>query len=182
MIYTVLQAASKLKVSKQSMYAKLKLTQYKDKVMMKQGQTVITEELFKLIENDMILNNKFTDINTDKDTTETPQQPQMLEDITFDEDTVKLNQELVNALLQQLKEKDKQLENYSERMKQLIELNKNSQILLKDKPQENILLLEEHFQDLDTKLEEVKENMRQRKDLQKSKGFFNKLFRGTNED
>lgn len=69
----------------------------------------------------------------------------MLEDITFGEDTVKLNQELVSALLQQLKEKNKQLENYSGRMKQLIELNKNNQILLKDKPQENILLLEEHF-------------------------------------
>jgi len=36
----------------------------------------------------------------------------MLEDITFDEDIVKLNQELVSALLQQLKEKSKQLENY----------------------------------------------------------------------
>lgn len=75
MIYTVLQAAGKLKVSKQSMYAKLKLTQYKEKVIVKQGQTVITEELFKLIKNDMILNNKFTDINTGKDTAEAPEQP-----------------------------------------------------------------------------------------------------------
>jgi len=87
MIYTVLQAEGKLKVSKQSMYAKLKLTQYKDKVMVKQGQIVITEELFKLIKNDMIFNNKFTDINNGKDTVEAPEQPQMLEDITFDEDT-----------------------------------------------------------------------------------------------
>jgi hypothetical protein len=178
MVYTVLEASSKLKISKQSMYAKLKLTQYKDKVMMKQGQTVITDELFKLIENDMILNNKFTNIDTDKTTTEQAEQPNKLGDVMLDEDTVKLNQELVSALLEQLKEKDKQLENYSERMKQLIDLNKNSQILLREKPKQDILLLEEHFQDLDTKLEEVKENMQQRKEEQQQhKSIFSKMFK-----
>lgn len=59
----------------------------------------------------------------------------------------------------------------SERMKQLIDLNKNSQILLREKSKQDIIPLEEHFQDLDIKLEEVNENMRKEKTNRSLKDF-----------
>ncbi len=93
---------------------------------------------------------------------------------------LQLNKQL-NVKDLQLNAKDLQINNLNERLKQALELNRNSQVLLKDKPHEDILLLEEHFQELDTKLEEVKENMQHRKEHQKSKGFFNKIFGGTDK-
>ena len=264
MLYTVLEVATKLHVSKQAIYGKLKLSDYKDKTTMQHGQTMIGEDLVNLIKDNLKITNKFTDTKTQETTSEQQKienvipnnesvrlnqelltllkdqlkendnsnvtdkftrtktqkatgEQQNTENVILNDESVKLNQELLTLLKDQLKEKDNQLKvkdnqlkekdlqfnnqlsakelqisnqlnakdlqinNLNERLKQSLELNRNSQVLLKDKPHEDILLLEEHFQDLDTKLEEVKENMQQRKDQQKSKGFFNKLFHGTEE-
>ena len=89
-----------------------------------------------------------------------------------------LNKELFNTLLQQLNEKDLQIN-------ALHKIVENSQVLLKEKPQQDILQLEEHFQDLDTKLMDIKEQMLQRKDqeqkahyeVEEKKGWFNKILR-----
>lgn len=49
---------------------------------------------------------------------------------------------------------------------------------LRQQPQQEIEALEAHFQDLDTKLEEVKENMIHRKEHQEqSKGFLSRFFK-----
>ena len=74
----------------------------------------------------------------------------------------------------QLDSKNKLIFEYNERMKQSLELTKNSQILQLRQPQD-IKQLEEHFQDLDTRLQQVKENMIERKE-QQQKGFFSKMF------
>ena len=89
-----------------------------------------------------------------------------------------LNKELFNTLLQQLNEKDLQIN-------ALHKIVENSQVLLKEKPQQDILQLEEHFQDLDTKLMDIKEQMLQRKDqeekaqheVEDKKNWFNKILR-----
>jgi len=77
----------------------------------------------------------------------------------------------------QLNVKDLQINNLNERLKQSLELNRNSQVLLKDKPHEDILLLEEHFQNLDDKLEEVKNKMSDRKEQQEKKSFLTRIFK-----
>lgn len=82
-----------------------------------------------------------------------------------------------NQLENQLNIKDGQIGNLNERLKQSLELNKNSQILQLKQPQD-IKLLEEHFQELDTKLEEVKNKMSGRKDKQEHKSIFSKMFKG----
>ena len=169
MLYTVLEVATKLHVSKQAIYGKLKLSDYKDKTTMKHGQTMIGEDLVNLIKDNLKINNKFTDTNTQKATGER----QKSENSILDDESVNINQELLTMLKEQLrgkddqlKEKDKQLEekdlkftnqliakdiqidNYSERLEEAHKLIENNQILLREKPKQDILLLEEHFQEL----------------------------------
>ena len=179
MLYTVQQVASKLNVSKVTIYNKVKLNEFKDKIVIKQGQAMITEDLLNLIKDTLKLTNSFNtneNTSTSGEAQEATEEPQSADDITIDDSVVNMNKELLNALLDQLKEKDKQIEELNERLKQEQELNKNNQVLQLRQPQD-IKALEEHFQDLDTKLEEVKGNMIHRKEQQdQPKGFFSKIF------
>ena len=171
MLYTVEEISELIGLSKVSIYRKLKLKDIALCTSRNHGVTYVTEEGLMLIkDNSKVISDTSKEVNNDINNTLSN------EYIATDTDEITLKDDYILTLKSQLKEKDKQLENYSERMKQLIDLNKNSQILLKDKPQQDIFLLEEHFQELDTKLEEVKENMQQRKD-QQSKGLFSKLFK-----
>lgn len=86
----------------------------------------------------------------------------------------------LKSLKEQMQTKDIQISEANERLKQAHKLIENNQILLKDKPKQDIFLLEEHFQDLDTKLEEVKNKMADRKEQQNKKSFFSKMFKRTN--
>ncbi|MGL5086420.1 MAG: hypothetical protein ACRC68_12005, partial [Clostridium sp.] len=93
------------------------------------------------------------------------------EEIAVDEDDlINFNKELINGLLNQLNEKDKQIA-------ELHKLIENSQVLLKEekKSNQNQLLLEEHFKEVDQKLQSI---MREKMDNKKSekKNFF-KFFR-----
>ena len=104
------------------------------------------------------------------------------DEVATDTEGFNINEELFNMLKDQLKEKDnqlnmmdKQLQESNERLKQAHNLIENNQVLLKAKPQQNVLQLEEHFQDLDNKLIEIKDKM-QKKD-QDHKGLFQKLFK-----
>ena len=191
MLYTVPEVAHKLHVSNQSIYAKLKRNEYKDKIVLKHGQTFIDDQLFKLIYDNMKVANKFVnDIDI-----EPPKQSQNIDDVALDDESTNMNKELFNLLRSQLEKSDAQLKekdlqfnnqliakdiqinNLNERLKQEQELNKNNQILLKDKPQQDIFLLEEHFQDLDIKLEEVKNKMSDRKEQNEKKSLFSKIFK-----
>ena len=169
MLYTIPQVASLLNVSKQSIYVKLKLPLYSDKIIINHNQTMVDDVLLKLIQDNL----RFT-VSSDSEPLEEQSSP---EELALDDETININQELLSILKNQLKEKDDQLrekdlqftkqliakdiqiDEYSERLKQAHKLIENNQILLKEKPKQDVLLLEEHFQDLDTKLEEVKIKM-----------------------
>jgi len=196
MLYTVLEVANKLHVSKQAIYGKLKLSDYKDKTIMKHGQTMIGEELVNLIKDNLKITNKFTDTSIQ----ETIENQINAESAMDDDESVNINQELLTMLKEQLKVKDNQLKqkneqmekkdlqftnqliakdiqinNYSERLKQAHKLIENNQILLKEKPKQELMLLEEHFQELDSKLMDIKQDMQERKEPQK--GLFKRIFR-----
>ncbi len=68
-----------------------------------------------------------------------------------------------------MREKDKQIE-------ELINLNKNNQILLKQQQDKEInqKLLEDHFQEVDEKLMDLRERMDEKKKSKKKFGFFSK--------
>ena len=103
--------------------------------------------------------------------TEKPQNKIIDDDDDDDDDAVSINKELLNALLEQLKVKDIQLNEFNERLKQEQELNKNNQVLQLRQPQ--MKQLEEHFELLDEKLMNIREKM----DIKETKkGFLKRMF------
>jgi len=186
MLYDVEQVSVKLNVSKQAIYSKLKMKDYKDRTLIKQGKTYIDEELFKLIQDNIkvksILNN-YDNIKLQEDVGDA----EKAQDTILYDDLVNMNKDLIKTLIEQLKVKDVQIQELqiqihelNERLKQEQKLVENSQILLRDKPQ-NIEALEEHFIEFDSKLINIQEQMEQRKEqykqTQKATGFFSKIFK-----
>ena len=83
-----------------------------------------------------------------------------------DETIVKLNDVAVNCLVEQLKEKDKQIQ-------ELHRLIENSQILLKQEQKncESQMQLEEHFKEVDKKLEALKDKMEHKREKKRFSFF-----------
>ena len=74
------------------------------------------------------------------------------------------NEDMLKVILDQLKEKDKQIQ-------ELLTLNKNNQILLREEKGFNKEILEEHFKEVDIKLLELREKMNT-KNKKKKWNFF----------
>ena len=178
MLYSVVEVSESVGLSKQSIYKKLKAKELQNNITKKQGVTYINEVGFNLIRNGLKSNLEGLNGLNDEKVDNTL-------NACFTDSTANLNvnQELLNLLKDQLTQKDVQLKTkdiqLDEKDNQIHDLHKlieNSQVLLKDKPNQDILQLEEHFQELETKLEVVKENMNERK-LQHHESIFNKFFK-----
>ncbi|EGT3604464.1 hypothetical protein [Clostridium perfringens] len=165
MLRYVDEVAKELKVSKTTIYNKLKLKEFKYKVIKKQGKSMIDEELFNLIKDSL----KVKDGVEYKDYIE-ENKDEVKSEIAMDrEDSFNLNKSLIDTLITQLEEKDKQIA-------ELHKLIENNQVLLK-KEQEtkiNILELEDHFKEVDNKLSSIRDKINQRKE---KKTFFKSLFK-----
>lgn len=160
MLRSIEEVAIQLGVSKTSIYNKLKLKEYKSRVVKKHGKSMVDDELLNLIQDGLKLKSKVENQKNEKSAKQ---------EIAIDEDGLfNFNQELIRNLIEQLKEKDKQIE-------ELINLNKNNQVLLKQQQDKEInqKLLEDHFQEVDKKLIELKEKMELRNSKRKF-GFWNK--------
>lgn len=169
MLRDVGEVAKELKVSKTAIYNKLKLKEFKCKIVKKQGKSMIDNELFNLIKDSLKVKNEVEYkefIYKNKN--------QVKSEVAIDiEDDFNLNKSLIDTLIAQLEEKDKQIA-------ELHKLIENNQILLK-KEQEtkiNILELEDHFKEVDNKLSLIKDKMNQRK---KKKSFFKNFFKKSKE-
>lgn len=160
-MYSVDEVASKLNVSNVTIYAKLK--KHEDKVVLKNGKKYVDEELFNLIKDSLKLKTNFTT----KENEDNSSMNETAATSTQDEDLININKELVNVLIKQLEEKDKAIQ-------ELINLNKNSQVLLKQDQDKDIKLLEQHFKEVDLKLMDLKENMQVKT---KSKFSFKSIFK-----
>ena len=165
MLRYVDEVAKELKVSKTTIYNKLKLKEFKYKVIKKQGKSMIDEELFNLIKDSL----KVKDGVEYKDYIE-ENKDEVKSEIAMDrEDSFNLNKSLIDTLITQLEEKDKQIA-------ELHKLIENNQVLLK-KEQEtkiNILELEDHFKEVDNKLSSIRDKINQRKE---KKTFFKSIFK-----
>lgn len=161
MLRTVEETSKELNVSKTAIYNKLKLKEFKDKIVKKQGVSMVDDTLFNLIKDSL----KFKQTVETEETNNT-ENPEIATDT---DDLINLNRELVNNLLEQLKEKDKQIEN----LHRLIE---NGQVLLKEEKHkaENQIYLLEHFQEVDTKLQDIREKMLEKKNKQ---SFLSRILR-----
>ena len=161
MLRTVEDVAIQLEVSKTTIYNKLKLNEYKNLIIKKQGKSMIDDTLFNLIKDSLKLKIKVENDGFKNDSNE---------EISMDEDNLlNLNKELISNLLAQLKEEDKQIA-------ELHKLIENSQILLKEeqKKSESQLYLAEHFEEVDQKLQDLREKMIEKSS--EKKGLLRKIF------
>lgn len=165
-MFTVEEVSKLLSVSKVTIYAKLK--KYGSKVVVKQGKKYVTEELLSLIKQELNLKEC---LKVENNTGAINQ-----EIATDRDDLINLNQDLINFLKQQLEEKDIQLREKDKQIEELINLNKNNQILLKQQQDKEInqKLLEDHFQEVDQKLMDLRDRMEEKKNSKKFFGFFSK--------
>ena len=150
MLRTVEETAIQLGVSKTTIYNKLKLKEYKSRIVKKQGKSMVDDSLFNLIQESLKVQNEVKNKEIENDVNA---------EISIDEDgLLNLNKELIDNLLEQLKEKDKQIS-------ELHRLIENSQILLKEeqKKSEQQLYLAEHFEEVDNKLQDLREKMEQKR-------------------
>lgn len=158
MLRSVDKVAVELGVSKTAIYNKLKLKEYEKLIVKKQGKSMVDDELFNLIKDNLrfktIVENEESDNNSNE------------EGAMDSTDSINFNKELIDSLLEQLREKDKQIG-------ELHKLIENSQVLLKEEQsnKKSQLLLEEHFQEVDQKLHDIKEKMELKKEAKK--GIFN---------
>ena len=162
-MYSVEEVAEQLGVSKVTIYAKLK--KHDDMVVLKQGKKYVPEELLSLIKSELNLKEKlkFKDIDNGDNQVNT----------NDDGDLIKLNKALNECLINQIAEKDRQIAQMQKTIDELINLNKNSQVLLKqeqDKEKSKTLQLEQHFAEVDEKLMDLREKMETKK--QTKKNFF----------
>lgn len=169
-MFTVEEVSKLLSVSKVTIYAKLK--KHESKVVVKQGKKYVTEELLSLIKQELNLKECLKDnlkVENDKEVVN--------QEIATDrDDLINLNKDLINILKEQLLEKDLQLKEKDKQIEELINLNKNNQILLKQQQDKeiNTRLLEDHFQEVDEKLMDLRERMDEKKKSKKKFGFFSK--------
>ena len=155
MLRTVEETAIQLGVSKTTIYNKLKMKEYKSKLVKKQGKSMVDDSLFNLIQEGLKVQNEVENKEIENDVNA---------ETSIDEDgLLNLNKELIDNLLEQLKEKDKQIS-------ELHKLIENSQILLKEeqKKSEQQLYLAEHFEEVDNKLQDLREKMEQKRNYRKS--------------
>lgn len=174
MFYTVAEIASKLNLSKVAIYNKLKLKEIEPYIVKKAGVTYVSEEGLNFIKEGL---NMFTTVKTED----------AIDDETQDTPTgFSGNKELINALnceiellWKQIAEKDLQLKAKDDQIYKLTQLVENGQVLLKDKGQQELLALEDHFAQVNASLIELRERIQQKKE---NKSGFMSMFKKKSTD
>lgn len=163
-MYDINQVAQLTGISKVSVYKKLKKLKGIEQYIVKELDKIyVLEEGVKLIKDSLQVNSKVkNDVCVECAISDG------CEDLT-------VNKRLINGLLKQLDEKDKQIQDLHQQIEELINLNKNNQVLLKQQQDKEVnqKLLEDHFQEVDKKLMDLKEKMELRNSKRKF-GFWNK--------
>lgn len=177
MLYTINEVSNLLNLSKGSIYKKLKLKELDGHISRKQGIIYIDEIGFNLIKDKTTANTlNFKDLNN-------KEIDYLFDDeIAVDKEDLSAKTEYINHLVaenqrlwSELKEKNLQLNTKDK-------LLENMQVLLKDRPKQELLLQEQHFKELDNKLIQAREKMQERKIQQEQKiqqekkGFLSKIF------
>ena len=162
MLRSIEEVAIQLGVSKTSIYNKLKLKEYKSRIVKKHGKSMVDEELFNLIKDSLKVENEVENQKNEKSVNE---------EIAMDRDGIfNLNQRLNIELIEQLKEKDKQIAELQRLLGESQKLIENNQILLKQQQDKEInqLMLEDHFKEFDEKLLDLKNKMDKKRKKDKS--------------
>ena len=178
MLYTINEVSNLINLSKGTIYKRLKLKELEGHVSKRQGTIYIDEIGFSLISDRIIdntndlknLNNKEIMYNLDND-------------IVVDKEDLSVETEYIDHLKSENKRLWSELQEKNLQLNAKDKLLENMQVLLKDKPKQELFLQEQHFKNLDNKLIHAREKMQERKIEQEKKieqgkkGFLNKIFR-----
>lgn len=158
-MYDISKVSELTGVSKVTIYKKIKkLKELEPFIVKKDDKTYILEGGLKLIKENLTINKK---LNYEVE------QEVAIEGISSD---LTIDKELIKMLTDQLKEKDIQIKEKDKQIAELHKLIENSQILLKEeqKKSEQQLYLAEHFEEVDNKLQDLREKMEQKRNEKKS--------------
>lgn len=163
-MYDINKVSELTGVSKVTIYKKIKkLKELEPFIVRKDDKIYILEDGLNLIKGQLTVNKK---VNSEIES------EVAIEGIATE---LTINKELINLLTEQLKEKDIQLKEKDKQIAELHKLIENSQILLKEeqKKTDQQLYLSEHFEEVDNKLQDLREKMEQKRN--DKKGLF-KIF------
>lgn len=176
MLRSVAEVSVLTGLSKVSIYNKIKLKEIEKYVVKNKGITYISDEGISLIVEGLNLNDdKLNGLNL--------QLKSEREDVAvsignnhfkeFKLELKELNKNYLNSLKSENEVLKKQLDEKDKQISELHRLIENNQILLKEeqKKREQQLYLAEHFEEVDNKLQDLKEKMEQKRNDRKS--FFN---------
>lgn len=168
MLYTIAEVSELTGLSKTRIYKNLKLKELKAHISKRQGTTYITQQGFNLINESLTLNNEVKNKLKPKDIVKIANN-----EIAIDTESFNIKDDYIETLKEQLKEKDKHIEELTVVLNKVQELHKNAQILFK-------LDQEQQIKKIDDKWIRIKENMQERKSQyegEEKKNWFNKLLR-----
>jgi hypothetical protein len=176
MLRSVSEIADLTGFSKVSIYNKLKLNDISRFVTKSKGTSYVSDEGLILILKSLNLsleelNTLSSELNLKIATDEIATDIENTEFNEIKEDLKYLKQDYINTLKSEIDNLKSQIYEKDNQIRELMLLNKNNQVLLKQEKEVNQLQLEEHIRDLDLKLDTVKENMEERKQNNK-KNFF----------
>ena len=172
MLMSVSEIADLTGLSKVSIYNKLKLKDIEPFIVKNKGITYVCDEGVALIKEGLnslngSLKEEESEVALDIENTQFN---------SFEEEFKDLNKDYINSLKLEIQNLKDQLEKKDSQIEELINLNKNNQILLKQQQDKEInqKLLEDHFQEVDQKLMDLRDRMEEKKNSKKIFGFFSK--------
>ncbi|MDB1956930.1 hypothetical protein PMY38_16005 [Clostridium tertium] len=178
MLRSVAEVSVLTGLSKVSIYNKIKLKEIEQYVVKNKGITYISDEGIALIKEGLnlkedTLNNLNEKLKVDELEVAIGIENKEIKD--FKVELKELNKDYLNTLKSENEVLKKQLEEKDKQIAELHKLIENSQILLKEeqKKSEQQLYLAEHFEEVDNKLQDLREKMEQKRN--DKKGLF-KIF------
>ena len=170
MLRSVAEVSILTGLSKVSIYNKIKLKEIEQYIVKNKGITYISDEGIALIKKGLnlkedTLNNLNNSLKADESEVAIS-----IENKEFKLELKELNKDYLNSLKSENEVLKKQLEEKDKQIAELHKLIENSQILLKEeqKKTEQQIYLAEHFEEVDNKLQDLREKMEQRKNNKKS--------------
>lgn len=178
MLRSVAEVSVLTGLSKVSIYNKIKLKEIEKYVVKNKGITYISDEGISLIVEGLNLNDdKLNGLNfhLKREREDVAVNIGNTDFKEFKLELKELNKNYLNSLKSENEVLKKQLDEKDKQISELHRLIENNQILLKEeqKKSEHQLYLAEHFEEVDNKLQDLKEKMEQKRNYRKS--FF-KIF------
>ena len=168
MLRSVAEVSVLTGLSKVNIYNKIKLKEIEKYVVKNKGITYISDEGISLIFEGLNLNhdklNGLTEgLNSEREDVEVSIGNAYFKE--FKLELKELNKDYLNSLKSENEVLKKQLDEKDKQISELHKLIENSQILLKEeqKKSEQQLYLAEHFEEVDNKLQDLKEKMEQKR-------------------